>query len=157
MMATYLYSYRTLYAYLTTYWPRNYALYTRIVHVYPEDTATYKREDNKYSLYEVWHIPLKTLPLVWRGFMETVNRTCHLPRLLHAFVPLILRCWTIYFKSLLPVIMYRHDTCHISTTITVIGSRPNSDELRVEHVLVAFLDQLVRTSDQRKTIDVVEL
>ena len=41
--------------------------------------------------------------------------------------------------------------------VAVVWRGPDGDELLVEHVLVAFLHELVRPGDQLKGVDVVEL
>ena len=43
------------------------------------------------------------------------------------------------------------------TPVAIVGRRPHSDKCLVEHPLVAFHDQLVRTRDGRQTVHSVEL
>lgn len=38
-----------------------------------------------------------------------------------------------------------HDRSYVSTTITIIGGRPDSYQLVIEHKLVSFLDELMGT------------
>lgn len=69
----------------------------------------------------------------------------------------ILWCSIIYSETPGSIIVERHDRRHVSTAITIIRRRPDGDQLLVEHVLVAFLHQLMCASDKGERIDVVEL
>ena len=56
------------------------------------------------------------------------------------------------------VLAKRHDTCDIAASIAVIGRRPHRHYvLGGEVVLVALVDKLMRSSDEREIVDVVEL
>lgn len=46
---------------------------------------------------------------------------------------------------------------NVSTAITIIRSRPNSDKRLIKHVLVSFVDQLVSSTYQLQIIDVNKL
>ena len=58
----------------------------------------------------------------------------------------------------LQILAQSHNRSYISASVAVVWSRPNSNYiLGGEMVLVAFVDQLMRASDQLKVVDVVEL
>ena len=63
-----------------------------------------------------------------------------------------------YLKLWLEVLAQVHDTGHITTAVTIIWCRPDSDNVLVfEMVFVAFVDELMGTGDELEAVDVVEL
>ena len=83
--------------------------------------------------------------------------TYHLPRLEHPLVPFVLLCCAIHDEIPAAVLVYRQNGRHVTTPVAVVRGRPYCDELLVEHVLVAFLHELVRACDELQLVDVVEL
>lgn len=62
------------------------------------------------------------------------------------------------FEVGLEVLAERHDGGHIATAVAVVGRGPDGDDLlRLEVVLVALVDELVRAGDELQVVDVVEL
>jgi len=56
------------------------------------------------------------------------------------------------------ILAYVHDGRYIATAVTVIWCRPNGNHrLLREVILVAFVDQLMSTSNELQTIDMIEL
>lgn len=50
-----------------------------------------------------------------------------------------------------------HDGGDVAAAIAVVRSRPHSDQLLVEHELVAFMDKLMCSADQLQVVDVNKL
>lgn len=46
---------------------------------------------------------------------------------------------------------------HRTIPVAIVGGRPDDDEVVIEHVLVAFLHELMRTANQLQAVEVVEL
>lgn len=50
-----------------------------------------------------------------------------------------------------------HNGGDISTAVAVVGSRPHCHQLLIKHELVAFMDKLMRSTDQLQVVDVNKL
>jgi hypothetical protein len=83
--------------------------------------------------------------------------TTHHSSGLHPFITFILFCSVVHRECLLFILMDGQNRRLVPASITVIWGGPHCDELLVEHVLVAFLDQLVCASDEPQRVYVVEL
>lgn len=57
----------------------------------------------------------------------------------------------------LEVFIDLQDRSHITTSVAVVGSRPDRDQALAEPVLEAIHNELMRTGDELKVIDVIEL
>ena len=53
--------------------------------------------------------------------------------------------------------MDSQDRRHVAAPITVVGRGPHSCERTVEHVFVAFLNQLMRPRNQSQAVNVIKL
>jgi hypothetical protein len=60
-------------------------------------------------------------------------------------------------KISVEMVVKGHDSGNISTSVTVVGCRPYSDNLLIKHVLVALLDELVGAANQIEIVDTVEI
>ena len=85
-----------------------------------------------------------------QSFFPVANGDAHHPSNLHTLIPLILRrC--IEHRELPPAVaIQRQYRCCVPAPIAIVWGRPDGDELVVEHVLEAFLNQLVRARDERQ-------
>ena len=45
----------------------------------------------------------------------------------------------------------------VTTAVAIVGSRPHSDKLVIEHVLVTLLDELMRTADKLELVGLNEV
>lgn len=61
-----------------------------------------------------------------------------------------------YLKGLLQCLIEFHNRSHISTTVVIIWSRPNSHQFLIKHVLVALHYKLMGPGDQRYTVILAE-
>jgi hypothetical protein len=60
-------------------------------------------------------------------------------------------------KFRVEVVVHVHNRGHVAASITVIRSRPDGDDRAVfEMPFEAFVDQLMCTGDELKTVDMVE-
>lgn len=84
------------------------------------------------------------------------HETHHLSIFLSLII-LILGRGAVYREVSAPVLVHRQYRRHIPTAVAVVGRAPDSDELLVEHVLVALLHKLVGARDEPQRVDMVEL
>lgn len=62
-----------------------------------------------------------------------------------------------HLELITQVLVHLHYRRHVTTTITVVRSRPHCHQLLIEHELVALHHQLVRTTQQLQIVRLVEL
>ena len=82
--------------------------------------------------------------------------THHLPILL-PLVVLVLRRRPVHGEMPRAVLAHGQYRRHVPASVAIVGRGPDGDELVVEHVLVAFLHELMCTGDEPERVDVVEL
>ena len=85
--------------------------------------------------------------VLWFSSQEIV-RSCFLGRNTSS----LLWCCLKYFVELSEVLIEFEDCSHIAASVTVVGSRPDSNECVVKHLLVSFHDELMRSTYQINAI-----
>ena len=73
--------------------------------------------------------------------------TYHLPCTLQPLVALVLRRSIVHDERARAVVTHREHARHVPAAVAVVRRAPHGHELLVEHVLEAFLHELVRARD----------